>query len=161
MTIAEQVVEKLNKLGLSMSTAESCTGGLIAASIVDVSGASGCFNEGYITYSNEAKHKNLGVELDTLKDFGAVSPETAKEMAIGVMKKANSDFGLASTGIAGPTGGSPDKPVGLIYISCAYRNQVKVCKLQLHGNRTENRNETTKLALELLNNCIDLFEEKS
>lgn len=160
MTIAEEVVEKLNRLGLSVATAESCTGGMIGSLIVDVSGASCCYNEGYITYSNEAKHKNLGVNENTLDKFGAVSPETAEEMAKGVMKRADVTFGVASTGIAGPTGGTDLKPVGLIYIACAYLDRVKIVELRLGGNRTENRETTAKKALELLNECISLYEEE-
>ncbi|MCF0127199.1 MAG: CinA family protein [Pseudobutyrivibrio sp.] len=145
-------------LKLTVATAESCTGGLIAASIVDVSGASECFNEGFITYSNEAKMKNLGVKKDTLEAYGAVSKETAKEMAIGVRKKAGADFGISSTGIAGPTGGTKEKPVGLIYIACAFDNKVEVRQLNLKGDRTSNRNETVKEAIKLLNYCIGIKE---
>ena len=101
------IVANLSAKKLTVATAESCTGGLIASTIVDVPGASDCFNEGYVTYSNEAKMKNLGVLDETLMAHGAVSTETATEMAKGVKKRAKADFGLASTGIAGPGGGSP------------------------------------------------------
>ena len=152
--LVSEAVSKLISLKLTVATAESCTGGLIASSIVDVSGASECFNEGYVTYSNEAKMKNLGVKKETLDAYGAVSKETAKEMALGVKEAANADFGISSTGIAGPTGGTKDKPVGLIFIACAFDDSVEVRQLNLKGDRTSNRNETVKEALKLLDYCI-------
>lgn len=140
----------------TVATAESCTGGLIASSIVDVSGASECFNEGYVTYSNQAKMKNLGVSADTLNSVGAVSKETATEMALGVRRVANATFGLSSTGIAGPTGGTKLKPVGLVYIGCAYSdNDCIVKELHLNGDRSQVRAAAAKEALNLLAECID------
>lgn len=149
------ILERLIANKLTVSTAESCTGGMIASSIVDFPGASNCFNEGYVTYSNEAKIKNLGVKDETLMAYGVVSEQTAKEMAIGVKKKAKADFGLSSTGIAGPGGGSPKKPVGLVYIGCSYgESKVKVKELHLSGNRTEVRTQATKLVFQLLDECM-------
>ncbi|WP_052169877.1 CinA family protein [Pseudobutyrivibrio ruminis] len=149
------ILERLIAAKLTVSTAESCTGGMIASSIVDFPGASNCFNEGYVTYSNEAKIKNLGVKDETLMAYGAVSEQTAKEMAIGVKKKAKADFGLSSTGIAGPGGGSPTKPVGLVYIGCSYgESKVKVKELHLSGNRTEVRTQATNLVFQLLDECM-------
>ena len=149
------ILERLIANKLTVSTAESCTGGMIASSIVDFPGASNCFNEGYVTYSNEAKIKNLGVKDETLMVYGAVSEQTAKEMAIGVKKKAKADFGLSSTGIAGPGGGSPKKPVGLVYIGCSYgESKVKVKELHLSGNRTEVRTQATNLVFQLLDECM-------
>jgi len=149
------ILERLIANKLTVSTAESCTGGMIASSIVDFPGASNCFNEGYVTYSNEAKIKNLGVKDETLMAYGAVSEQTAKEMAIGVKKKAKADFGLSSTGIAGPGGGSPKKPVGLVYIGCSYgESKVKVKELHLSGNRTEVRTQATNLVFQLLDECM-------
>ena len=153
------IIESLTKQGLSVATAESCTGGLIASTIVDAPGASGCFNEGYVTYSNEAKMKNLGVKDETLMAFGAVSEQTASEMAQGVMKRAKADFGLSSTGIAGPSGGSPSKPVGLVYIGCAYKGGCKVLKLNLKGDRSQVRSQAAERALELLADCLEYKEE--
>ena len=149
------LVERLSSKKLSVATAESCTGGLIASTIVDVPGASDCFNEGYITYSNEAKMKNLSVKDITLSRFGAVSPETAREMAVGVKEKASADFGVASTGIAGPGGGSPTKPVGLVYIACAYKDECQVKELRLKGDRTQVRNAAALEALGLLEECLN------
>ena len=149
------ILERLIANKLTVSTAESCTGGMIASSIVDFPGASNCFNEGYVTYSNEAKIKNLGVKDETLMAYGAVSKQTAKEMAIGVKKKAKADFGLSSTGIAGPGGGSPTKPVGLVYIGCSYgESKVKVKELHLSGNRKEVRTQATNLVFQLLDECM-------
>ena len=157
--INEIVVNKLKELQATIATAESCTGGLIAATIVNVSGASSVFNEGYITYANEAKVKNVGVLQETLDTFGAVSEEVAHQMAVGVKTTARADFGISSTGIAGPTGGTKDKPVGLVYISCAYLDKVVVRKLNLNGNRDVIRNQAVENALELLSDCIDLYKE--
>lgn len=150
------IIDSLTKKGLSVATAESCTGGLIASSIVDVPGASDCFNEGYVTYSNEAKMKNLGVRDETLMAYGAVSEQTAKEMALGVRKRAKADFGISSTGIAGPGGGSPKKPVGLVYIACAYGdNSCTVKELHLKGDRSQVRAQAAKEALQLLSECLE------
>lgn len=151
-----ELIGKLASKGLSVATAESCTGGLIASSIVDVPGASDCFNEGYVTYSNEAKMKNLGVKDSTLTAYGAVSYETASEMAKGVRKKAKADFGISSTGIAGPGGGSPKKPVGLVYVGCAFgQDQCKVLELHLKGDRTQVRQAAVSEALKLLEECLN------
>ena len=156
--ISEEVVLKLLKNNFHVATAESCTGGMIASSIVDIPGTSACFNEGYVTYSNEAKIKNLKVCETTLSNFGAVSKETASEMAVGVKNAAGSDFGVSSTGIAGPDGGTVDKPVGLVFIACAFKDEVIVEELHLTGTRTEIRQKACRSALKLLSNCIDKIE---
>lgn len=152
---ASVIVDRLASMNMTVATAESCTGGLIASSIVDIAGASDCFNEGYITYSNEAKMRNLSVKESTLMQYGAVSTQTAKEMAMGVRKKAHADFGIASTGIAGPGGGSPEKPVGLVYIACAYDDKCQVRQLNLSGDRSRVRHQAADEALQLLSDCID------
>lgn len=113
---AENVVQLLNSNKLTAATAESCTGGMISAALVGVSGASEVFGFGVCTYANEAKMKLLGVKEDTLASVGAVSEETACQMAEGVRKLAGSDIGIATTGIAGPAGGSAEKPVGTVWI---------------------------------------------
>ena len=154
------LISKLSQANLTVATAESCTGGLIASSIVDVAGASDCFNEGYITYSNEAKMKNLGVNAKTLEAYGAVSEQTAAEMAKGVRRVASADFGLSSTGIAGPGGGSPSKPVGLVYLACAYDDdKCQIVKLNLSGDRSQVRQAAAKEAIKLLTNCLLSLEE--
>ena len=118
MTLEEQIVKKLQEKGYTITTAESCTGGLLAGRILNVSGASEVYMEGYITYANEAKERILGVKHETLETYGAVSKETAEEMAIGAARAAKADVALSTTGIAGPGGGTVEKPVGLIWISC-------------------------------------------
>lgn len=134
---------KLNNL--TISTAESCTGGLIASAITDVCGASSFFGTGVVTYSNDAKMKLIGVKKETLDAYGAVSEQTAFEMAEGVLKLADADVSVAVTGIAGPTGGTPTKPVGLVYFAVSFKGETRVTKLLLNGNRDEIRNETANL----------------
>lgn len=147
--LEEQVVWLLQKNNMTVSTAESCTGGLIAGAIVNAAGASEVLNEGYITYANEAKERLVGVKHATLEKYGAVSEETAREMALGAAKAAGSNVGLSSTGIAGPGGGTKEKPVGLVYIGCSVNGMVQVRELHFHGNRMENRLHTVEAALKL------------
>ena len=155
------VISALAQSHHTVSTAESCTGGLIASTIVDVPGASDCFNEGYVTYSNEAKMKNLGVSNDTLKNYGAVSFQTACEMAKGVRKTADSDYGISSTGIAGPGGGTAKKPVGLVYIACAYGEDECIYKeLHLSGDRSQVRHAAAAEAINLLAQVIEESKNK-
>ena len=123
---------------------------MLAGRILNVSGASSVYNEGHITYSNEAKERLLGVSHDTLEQYGAVSEQTASEMAKGAANAAKADVGLSTTGIAGPTGGTPEKPVGLVYVGCSVKGAVKVEECRFQGNREENRNAAVEAALELL-----------
>ena len=122
------VVRTLDKAGKKVATAESCTGGLLSKRITDISGAAEVFECGVCCYANRIKNKILGVSQQTLDTVGAVSPETAEQMANGVMKLAGADFGVATTGIAGPTGGTKDKPVGLVYIAVCDKNDTQVIK---------------------------------
>ncbi len=138
-TLAETVVELLIKNKLTVSAAESCTGGMFAKMIVDIPGSSDILSESFVTYSNNAKMKYLGVKSGTLSKFGAVSRETAKEMAEGVSKAAGSDFGVGITGIAGPGGGTAEKPVGLVYVSVCFNGVADVRKLMLTGSREKIR----------------------
>ena len=154
MTLEEQIVKKLQEKGYTITTAESCTGGLLAGRILNVSGASEVYMEGYITYVNEAKERILGVKHETLETYGAVSKETAEEMAIGAARAAKADVALSTTGIAGPGGGTVEKPVGLIYISCFLNGEVQVRELRLHGTREENRQDTVTETLKLLNDIL-------
>ena len=117
-TMEETVVRLLTKYGLTVTTAESCTGGMVAAKIINVAGASDVFEQGYITYSNKSKRKILDVSKATLKRYGAVSEQTAREMALGGVLAADADACVAVTGLAGPDGGTDEKPVGLVYVSC-------------------------------------------
>ena len=150
MNLEEKIVKALLEKGYTITTAESCTGGLLAGRILNVSGASSVYNEGHITYSNEAKERLLGVSHDTLAQYGAVSQQTAAEMAKGAALVAKADVGLSTTGIAGPTGGTPEKPVGLIYVGCSVNGAVTVEECRFHGTRVENRNAAVEAALELL-----------
>ena len=156
-TIEEKCVELLLERKLTLTTAESCTGGMVASRIVDVPGSSGTLMQGIVTYSNEAKEKYLGVKHETLKEFGAVSSETAEEMALGAVWVAGADVGIATTGIAGPGGGTPEKPVGLVYIACCIKTCVRVKKLNLSGSRKEIRSKAADEVLTLL--CEMLSEE--
>lgn len=135
---------------LSISTAESCTGGMIAATLISYPGISEIFKEGVVTYSNESKIKRLGVKEETLSKFGAVSEETAREMVMGVAKSLNTDIAISSTGIAGPGGGTEDKPVGLVYIGIYIKGNVIIERLNLRGDRESIRRKATLNALNLL-----------
>lgn len=153
-TLEEVVVGLLKSNQYTLTTAESCTGGLLTGRLVNVSGVSDVLKEGFITYSNEAKMKYLGVRQETLKQFGAVSHETAEEMARGAAKAASSDAAIAITGIAGPEGGSEEKPVGLVYIACYVDKQVTVKECRLKGNREKVREQSVVNALDLLRRCL-------
>ncbi len=148
------VVRLLKKHGLTVTTAESCTGGMLAARLVNVPGASDVFCEGYITYSNKSKRRLLDVNKRTLKKYGAVSEQTAREMAIGGVFANGADVCVAVTGIAGPDGGSEEKPVGLVYIACYLNDKALVEKYQFKGNRGKIREQTVVRALDLLRRSI-------
>lgn len=129
--LPENTIGKLlREKGKTIAIAESCTGGLISSLLTDISGSSEYIFANFTTYSNEAKMKYLGVSAETLKKYGAVSPETAKEMVEGLLKNTDCDFAIATTGIAGPTGGTDTKPVGLMYLGLASRVDVKIIKIQ-------------------------------
>jgi nicotinamide-nucleotide amidase len=147
----EEVVGlKLTLGGYTLAVAESCTGGLIAQRLTDVPGSSKYFIEGAVTYSNEAKTRTLGVKPALILKHGAVSPEVAEAMAEGMRKRAKTDFGLGVTGIAGPGGGSEEKPVGLVYIALTDDVQTKHRKLQIPGDRQLIRWRASQAALDLL-----------
>lgn len=153
-SLEDVVVALLIKHHLTLTTAESCTAGLLAGRIVNVPGASEIFDEGFITYSNEAKQKYVQVSGRTLEQFGAVSGETAREMALGAIAASGSSISIAITGLAGPEGGSEKKPVGLVYIACALNNMVDVKKFYFKGNRQKIREATVINALNLLRQVI-------
>ncbi len=133
--MVEVTAALLLERGLTVSCAESCTAGRLTAALGDIPGISAVLNESIVTYSNEAKMKYLGVLEKTLLEFGAVSEEVAREMAEGIRKTTGSDIGVSVTGIAGPDGGTPEKPVGLVYVGVSIGEKTTVKKLQLHGNR--------------------------
>ncbi|QDW74293.1 competence/damage-inducible protein A [Lachnospiraceae bacterium KGMB03038] len=150
VTLEEVIVRLLEEKNLTLTTAESCTGGLLAGRIMNVPGASDVYQEGHITYSNEAKEKILGVRHETLETYGAVSPQTAAEMAAGAAAAAGAGAALSVTGIAGPGGGTEDKPVGLVYIGCQVGGKCRVEKYHFTGNREKNREFSVVNALTLL-----------
>ena len=131
---AKAVLDACRLRGLKVATAESCTGGLVAATISEIPGSSAVLDRGFVTYSNEAKQQMLGVPADTIEKHGAVSRETAEAMARGALGNANADLAVAITGIAGPGGGSPDKPVGLVHFAAASRNGKLTHKEMRYGD---------------------------
>ena len=139
-----EVISYLIEQKITVATAESCTAGLISATIGNYSGVSEIFSEGYVTYSNDAKEKNLGVPHDILASYGAVSEECARAMAEGVCKRTGARLGLSATGIAGPTGGTADKPVGLVYMGVCFDGVTTVVKRVFSGTRQEVRNQTVE-----------------
>lgn len=155
MNLEETVVQTLLKKGYDITTAESCTGGMIASTLINVAGISRIYREGYITYSNEAKHKLLNVEKEALERYGAVSDVVAFQMAEGAAKAAGAKTALAVTGIAGPDGGTEEKPVGLVYIGCCVEGRVTVLKNLFHGDRLSIRQQTTEKALRMLLNRLN------
>ncbi len=144
----ETVAELFRDRCLTLSLAESCSGGLVAKRITDIPGSSRYFNEGVVTYSNDAKMRLLGVPAELLNNFGAVSSECASAMAKGVRLASGSDLGLATTGVAGPDGGSDDKPVGTVYISLAAVDGCWTKRFQFGGNRDDIRTLTAWTALD-------------
>ena len=157
-TLEETVVRKLLSRGMTIATAESCTGGLLAKRITDVAGASDVFEMGAVTYANRIKEQVLGVSAKTLEQYGAVSPETAREMAEGIRKAAGSDIGIGITGIAGPGGGSTEKPVGLVYIAMSTAEKTVVCRKSTGSrvrSREWNRHTAASCALDLVRRELD------
>lgn len=151
MTLEEEVISLLNRKGLTLTAAESCTGGLIAKRLTDVSGASAVFHGSLVTYSNHLKEKWLGVRAETLQAYGAVSAQTAREMAVGARKAADADLAVAVTGIAGPNSDDTNKPVGLVFIALASKDGVTVEKHEnqfVDNVREQNRTASAQHALE-------------
>ena len=154
VTLEQAVVELLKRNNLTVATAESCTGGMVAARLVNVPGVSECLKVGYITYADKAKNKLLGVRKGLLKKKGAVSAEVAEDMAKGAVMFSKADVAIATTGIAGPDGGSEKKPVGLVYIACSVKGKVTVKECHFSGNRMKIRESTVANALILMRKCI-------
>ena len=148
--LEKQIGELLSERGWTLAVAESCTGGLLGHCITNVSGSSSYFQGGVISYSNEVKESILGVPEETLIEHGAVSKETAQAMAQGARRLLGTDVALSVTGVAGPTGGTREKPVGLVYIGLAAEGADLWEKYIWHGDRTENKEQSAQAALELL-----------
>lgn len=149
-TVAEMLVNKDMTIGVS----ESCTGGLLSSKLIEYPGISKVFLEGAVTYSNEAKMRTLNVKKETLEKFGAVSHETAKEMAEGIAKRAGARIGVSTTGIAGPTGGTEEKPVGLVYFGIYVDGEVKSYKHIFTGDRNSVRNRASMIALDIVRRSL-------
>lgn len=154
INIEEVVARLLIEKKLTISTAESCTGGMIASHLINYPGISEVFLEGAVTYSNEAKHNRLGVNNDILNKYGAVSEETAREMAIGIAKTANTDVSIVTTGIAGPEGGTLEKPVGLVFIGVYVQGKVTIQKCLFKGDRNKVRLQATITGLDMLRRIL-------
>jgi nicotinamide-nucleotide amidase len=150
VSLEEVVGNRLRELGLTLATAESCTGGLLGHRITGISGSSNYYLGGIISYNNEAKMELLGVKKKTLETFGAVSEETVREMAQGVQSLFKSDLGISISGIAGPTGGTPEKPVGLIYIGLSFGKEVAVKKFNFFRDRDSNKRISSQVALNMI-----------
>jgi PncC family amidohydrolase len=148
--IEEEIGDELRKRGLTLATAESCTGGLVGHKITNISGSSDYYKGGVIAYANEVKERTLHVAQEILEEKGAVSAECAKDMASGVRTLLDSDIGISTTGIAGPTGGTPEKPVGLVYIALTTKDYVYYEKHIFHRDREGNKREAADAALEML-----------
>jgi nicotinamide-nucleotide amidase len=166
-TLIEELAEVLLQHGWMLATAESCTGGMIAASCTDLSGSSNWFERGFVTYSNEAKQEMLGVKSVLIAEHGAVSEGVAKAMALGAMRHSRAQVTVAVTGVAGPTGGSPDKPVGTVWFAWATPSDagptlgaetawVKTEVMHFSGDRAAVREATTQHALQTL---LDMLQQ--
>ncbi|MBR2434616.1 MAG: nicotinamide-nucleotide amidohydrolase family protein, partial [Lentisphaeria bacterium] len=153
-SLAADVVRLLRRKKARLATAESCTGGLVSKLVTDVSGSSGIFLGGIVSYANAIKEQMLGVKTETLEDYGAVSRETAEEMVNGIVERFQCDAAISLTGIAGPGGGTPEKPVGLVYAGIHWRGVTTVHELRLRRSREQIRDRAAASALQLLRKAI-------
>jgi nicotinamide-nucleotide amidase len=152
----EQLSEKLRGIGLMIATAESCTGGMLAAAITALPGSSDIFDRGFVTYSNDAKEEMLDVPGDTLRQHGAVSSQTATAMVRGAIKHSRAEIAVAITGIAGPGGGSEDKPVGLVFIAYGAKDGAIQCgQCNFKGDRASIREQTVEASVKVLIKFLD------
>lgn len=154
VTLEKSIVDLLEANHLTVATAESCTGGLVSARLINVPGASEVFKAGYVSYSNKTKRKLFGVKRSSLEKYGAVSSTVAKEMAKGAALLSKADVAVSVTGIAGPDGGTEEKPVGLVYIGCQVRGKMEVKEYHFKGNRNKVREASVSAALSLMRECI-------
>ena len=148
-SLEKAIGDRLRKKGWTLAIAESCTGGLISDRITNVSGSSDYFEGGMVTYSNESKAGHLGIPLDYIKKYGAVSPQVAKKMAQGVRKAFSTTFGLSTTGVAGPTGGTKRSPIGRVFIGLTNGKRTWVRKEDFKGTRRQIKEKATKKALKV------------
>ncbi len=148
LALADRLGHAALARGAMIATAESCTGGLIAGAITAIAGSSAWFERGFVTYSNLAKEQQLGVAPSTIARYGAVSEETARAMAEGAVRGARAQWAVAVTGIAGPDGGSPDKPVGTVWFAWAGPHHLQTLRRQFEGDRTAVREASVRVALE-------------
>ena len=153
-SLENAIVQIMTKHKMTLSAAESCTGGMLSAKVINVPGASAVYEAGFVTYANKAKHKLIGVKNKTLQKYGAVSKETAEEMVKGTLKASGADYAVAITGIAGPDGGSEEKPVGLVYIACHVCGVTTVKEYHFSGNRNKIRENTVARALIQARDCV-------
>lgn len=158
--LSKEISDLFWKEGLTLATAESCTAGNVAAAITAIPGSSHFYRGGIIAYSNEVKENLLGVNPETLENKGAVSEETVIEMVKGAMKSMNSDCAVATSGIAGPTGGTPDKPVGTVWIAVGKQEKIVTMKLQGDEGRQKNIANATQKALQMLRNILQNEENE-
>lgn len=154
VTLEKAVVDLLMANKLSACTVESCTGGMLSARLINVPGVSEVFKSGYVTYSNKSKRRLLGIKKNLLVKHGAVSEQIAREMAKTAASLARTDVSVSTTGIAGPDGGTPEKPVGLVYIGCSVCGRITVKECHFHGTREKIRESTVSAALSLMRECI-------
>ncbi|MDU0359913.1 CinA family protein [Rhizobium sp. 25PS6] len=152
ISTAEAIIRDFTAAGLMVSTAESCTGGLIAGALTEISGSSAVVDRGFVTYTNSAKIEMLGVQAETLLRFGAVSEETARQMVHGALFRSRADIAVAVTGIAGPGGGAAEKPVGLVHLAAKSRDGLLIHRKMLYGDigRRDVRLATIRTALEMV-----------
>ncbi|MBQ8519871.1 MAG: CinA family protein [Bacteroides sp.] len=158
--LSKEISDLFWKEGLTLATAESCTAGNVAAAITSIPGSSHFYKGGIVAYSNEIKENLLGVNPETLENKGAVSEETVLEMAKGAMKSMNSDCAIATSGIAGPTGGTPDKPVGTVWIAVAMKEKTATMKLEGDEGRQKNIANATQKALQMMRNLLQNEENE-
>lgn len=156
ISTAETIIREFTAAGLMLSTAESCTGGLIAGALTEISGSSAVVDRGFVTYTNSAKVDMLGVQAETLQRFGAVSEETAWQMVHGALFRSRAEIAVAVTGIAGPGGGSAEKPVGLVHLAAKSRAGALIHRKMLYGDigRSEVRLATVRTALEMVHSLF-------
>lgn len=155
--LAAGLGEKLNRRGWFLTTAESCTGGLVAGAVTDIAGSSTWFERGFVTYTNQAKHEMLGVPADTLTEFGAVSEQTVRAMAQGALRHSSAQIAVAISGVAGPDGGTSAKPVGLVWFAVAVSEpELKITVISRHfsGDRAEVRCQAVAFALQCLSDQV-------